>query len=127
MQELVIPGQQGKIRALRRAVRAAGGDLLAMAHITGGGWVDNIPRTLPAGLGVEVETGSWTVPPIFTLLQQGGDIADAEMVRTFNLGIGLTAVLRPELVAAAVAAVPEAVRVGTVVPVAEDVPRVAFL
>jgi phosphoribosylformylglycinamidine cyclo-ligase len=128
-EELLEPHRSylDEIRALRRAVRAAGGDLLAMAHITGGGWVDNIPRTLPAGLGVEVETGSWTVPPIFTLLQQGGDIADAEMVRTFNLGIGLTVVLRPELVAAAVAAVPEAVRVGTVVPVAEDVPRVAFL
>jgi phosphoribosylformylglycinamidine cyclo-ligase len=128
-EELLEPHRSylDEIRALRRALRAAGGDLLAMAHITGGGWVDNIPRTLPAGLGVEVETGSWTVPPIFSLLQQGGDIADAEMVRTFNLGIGLTAVLRPELVAAAVAAVPEAVRVGTVVPVAEDVPRVAFL
>jgi phosphoribosylformylglycinamidine cyclo-ligase len=128
-EELLEPHRSylDEIRALRRALRAAGGDLLAMAHITGGGWVDNIPRTLPAGLGVEVETGSWTVPPIFSLLQQGGDIADAEMVRTFNLGIGLTAVLRPELVAAAVAAVPEAVRVGTVVPVAEDAPRVAFL
>ena len=116
-----------EIRALRRALRAAGGDLLALAHITGGGWTDNIPRTLPAGLGVEVETGSWTVPPIFSLLQQGGDIPDAEMVRTFNLGIGLTAVVRPELVDAAIAAVPEAVRVGTVVPVADDAPRVAFL
>ena len=82
---------------------------------------------LPAGLGVEVETGSWSVPRIFSLLQEAGDIPDAEMVRTFNLGIGLTAVVRPELVEPALAAVPEAVRVGTVTPVGEDRPRVAFL
>jgi phosphoribosylformylglycinamidine cyclo-ligase len=115
------------IRALRHALRAAGSDVLALAHITGGGWTENIPRTLPVGLGVEVETGSWTVPRIFSLLQEAGDIPDAEMVRTFNLGIGLTAVIRPEHLEAALAAVPEAARVGTVVPVADDAPRVAFL
>ena len=53
-------------------------------------------------------------------------VADDEMVRTFNLGIGLTAVVRPEHVDAAVSAVPDAVRVGTVVPVGSDRPRVAF-
>ena len=114
------------IRALRRALRQAGGDVLAFAHITGGGWIDNIPRTLPAELGVEVESGSWRVPPIFSLIQERGDVADAEMVRTFNLGIGLTAVVRPDMVDAARAAVPEAVRVGTVVPAVPDRARVAF-
>ena len=116
-----------EIRALRRALRAAGGDILTLAHITGGGWIDNIPRTLPAGLGVEVETGTWPVPRIFSLLQEAGDIPDSEMVRTFNLGIGLTAVVKPELLEAALATVPEAVRIGTVVPVADDATRVAFL
>jgi phosphoribosylformylglycinamidine cyclo-ligase len=115
------------IRALRRALREAGGDVLAMAHITGGGWVDNIPRTLPPGLAVEVESGSWRVPPIFSLIQQRGDVADADMVRTFNLGIGLTAVVRRELVEAALAALPDAVPVGTVVPAVADQPRVDFL
>jgi phosphoribosylformylglycinamidine cyclo-ligase len=115
------------IRALRRALREAGGDLLALAHITGGGWTDNIPRALPDGLGVEVESGSWRVPRIFSLIQERGDIPDAEMVRTFNLGIGLTAVVRPELVDAALRAVPEASRVGTVVPVADGRPRVDFV
>jgi phosphoribosylformylglycinamidine cyclo-ligase len=115
------------IRALRRELRAAGGDVLALAHITGGGWIDNIPRTLPEGLGVEVESGSWRVPPIFSLIQERGDIADTEMVRTFNLGIGLTAVVRPDLVEAALAAVPGAVKVGAVVPAVESQPRVAFL
>ncbi len=128
-EELLEPHRSylDEIRALRRAVRADGGDLLALAHITGGGWSENIPRTLPADLAVEVESGSWRVPPIFSLIQQRGDVADGEMVRTFNLGIGLTAVVRPELVDAAVAAVPEAVRVGTVVPADPEQQRVVFL
>jgi phosphoribosylformylglycinamidine cyclo-ligase len=116
-----------EIRILRRALRGGGGDLLALAHLTGGGWIDNIPRTLPAGLGVEVETGSWHVPRIFSLIQERGDIADEEMVRTFNLGIGMTAAVRPELASVALAAVPEAVRVGTVVPVESGRPRVSFV
>ena len=116
-----------EIRILRRALRRSGGDLLALAHITGGGWPDNIPRTLPAGLGVEVESGSWQVPRIFSLIQERGDVDDDEMVHTFNLGIGLTGVVRPEMVDAATAAVPEVVRVGTVVPVSEGQPRVAFV
>lgn len=128
-EELLEPHRSylDEIRGLRRALREAGGDLLALAHITGGGWTDNIPRTLPDGLGVEVESGSWRVPRIFSLIQERGDIPDAEMVRTFNLGIGLTAVVRPELVEAAQRAVPEAVRVGTVVPVSDGQPRVDFV
>lgn len=116
-----------EIRILRRTLRGAGGDALAFAHITGGGWVDNIPRTLPDGLGVEVEPGSWAVPLIFSLIQQRGDIPDAEMVRTFNLGIGLTCVVRPELAEVALQALPEARRLGSVVPVAPGAARVSFV
>jgi len=115
-----------EIRILRRALRNAEGDVLAFAHITGGGWVDNIPRTLPAGLGVEVELGSWQVPLLFSLLQERGDIGDDEMVRTFNLGIGLTFVVRPEMVEVVIQALPEARRLGTVVPVLPGADRVAF-
>jgi phosphoribosylformylglycinamidine cyclo-ligase len=115
-----------EIRILRRALREAGGDTLAFAHITGGGWVDNIPRTLPAGLGAAVELGSWPVPLIFSLMQERGDIADDEMVRAFNLGIGLTCVVRPELVEVALAAVPDARRVGAVVAVSPGSARVTF-
>jgi phosphoribosylformylglycinamidine cyclo-ligase len=67
------------------------------------------------------------VSRIFSLIQERGDIGDDEMVRTFNLGIGLTCVVRPELVEAALAAVPEARRVGTVVPVAPGTDRVSFI
>ncbi|HEX2766676.1 MAG TPA: phosphoribosylformylglycinamidine cyclo-ligase [Candidatus Limnocylindria bacterium] len=115
-----------EVRALRRALREAGGDLLALAHITGGGWEGNVPRTLPPGLGVEVDVGSWPVPRIFSLIQAGGDIADGEMVRTFNLGIGMTAVVPAALADAALAAVPDACRIGRVVEAA-DGPRVRFV
>lgn len=127
-EELLEPHRSylDEIRILRRALRAAGSDALAFAHITGGGWVDNIPRTLPAGLGVQVEPGSWQVPLIFSLIQERGDIGDAEMVRTFNLGIGLTCVVRPEMVDMVRAALPEACRVGTVVRVEPDSARVSF-
>jgi phosphoribosylformylglycinamidine cyclo-ligase len=125
---LLVPHRSylAEIRALRAALRSAGDDVRTLAHITGGGWVDNVPRTLPAGLGVEVETGSWQVPRVFSLIQERGDIADEEMVRTFNLGIGLTLVVRDDLVATALDAVPGAVRVGRVVPSAPGSPRVAF-
>jgi phosphoribosylformylglycinamidine cyclo-ligase len=115
-----------EIRALRRALRAEGADVAAMAHITGGGWEGNIPRTLPAGLGVEVDTGSWPVPRIFTIIQQAGDVANEEMVRTFNLGIGLTAVVPEAAVDAAIVAVPDACLIGRVIEVAGGDPRVRF-
>lgn len=115
-----------ELRILRRSLRASGGDIRAVAHITGGGWEGNVPRTLPDGLGVEVETGSWPVPPIFSLIQQRGDIADEEMVRTFNLGIGMTVVVAAELADVARAALPEACHIGTVIETAPGQPRVAF-
>ena len=82
-----------EVRILRRALREKRSDVRALAHLTGGGWEGNVPRTLPEGLGVNVETGSWPVPAIFSLIQMRGDIADDEMVRTFNVGIGMTVVV----------------------------------
>lgn len=115
-----------EVRILRRALREAGDDVHALAHLTGGGWEGNLPRTLPDGLGVEVATGSWPVPPIFSLIQQRGDIADDEMVRTFNVGIGMTAVVPATAVEAALAALPEACRIGRVVEVPASEARVRF-
>ena len=125
---LLVPHRSylGEMRVLRAALREAGGDIGAFSHITGGGWSGNIPRTLPDGLGVVIRTGSWSVPFIFTLLQQRGDIEDAEMARTFNLGIGLTAVVPASLTDVALAAVPSAVLVGSVVAVEAGEERVAF-
>jgi phosphoribosylformylglycinamidine cyclo-ligase len=115
-----------EIRLVRRALREAGCDIGALAHITGGGWIENVPRTLPAELGVDVESGSWEVPAIFSLIQQRGDIADDEMVRTFNVGIGMTAVVPARKVEVALGALPDACRIGRVVEVPAGEARVRF-
>jgi len=67
-----------------------------MAHITGGGITDNLPRVLPAGTAALVRTGSWTVPPVFRWLQEQGRVPAAEMLRTFNMGVGLILIAGPD-------------------------------
>jgi len=67
----------------------------AMAHITGGGFYDNIPRSLPAGLSARIRLGTWTIPSLFRKIQNQGGIEDREMFRTFNMGVGMTLVVRP--------------------------------
>ena len=67
-----------------------------MAHITGGGITENLPRILPKGMGAVIDRSSWTVPPLFEHLQQLGNVEDDEMLRTFNMGIGLIAVIPAE-------------------------------
>ncbi len=77
------------VRAMRRLAAA---DLLrGAAHITGGGLVDNPPRMIPgdARLKLQIDVGSWTVPPVFDLLARGGGVAPDEMLRTFNMGLGM--------------------------------------
>jgi phosphoribosylformylglycinamidine cyclo-ligase len=68
----------------------------ALAHITGGGLYENIPRVLPRRLAAVLDARSWPRPPVFGWLQRAGGIADAEMARTFNCGIGMMAVVAPE-------------------------------
>ncbi len=77
------------VRALRRLAAA---DLLrGAAHITGGGLIDNPPRMIPgdAKLKLQIDVGSWTAPPVFELLARGGGVAPDEMLRTFNMGLGM--------------------------------------
>ena len=69
-----------------------------MAHITGGSFYDNIPRILPKGLSVTIHSDAWPVPPIFKLLQEWGHVETREMYHTFNMGIGMVLVVKPELV-----------------------------
>ena len=76
------------IRPLLEATRIKG-----MAHITGGGITDNLPRILPHGTAAVVDASTWTVPPIFTWLRQAGDVPIDDMMRTFNMGIGLIIVV----------------------------------
>jgi phosphoribosylformylglycinamidine cyclo-ligase len=64
-----------------------------LAHITGGGLLENVPRVLPAGLAARIERAAWNLPPLFQWLKQEGNIADAELYRVFNCGIGMVAVV----------------------------------
>ena len=72
-----------------------------MAHITGGGLTENIIRVVPEGLGIALESSAWTLPPVFDWLQREGKVAQPEMWRTFNCGIGFTVLLPPHAVAEA--------------------------
>jgi phosphoribosylformylglycinamidine cyclo-ligase len=77
--------------------KLTGADVVSgMAHITGGGITDNLPRILPKGMGAMIDRASWTVPPLFEHLQHLGNVDDDEMLRTFNMGIGLIAVIPAE-------------------------------
>ncbi len=67
-----------------------------MAHITGGGLIDNVPRILPENCCASIEIGSWKVPPIFSFIQKRGEIDDIEMFRVFNMGIGMVIVISPD-------------------------------
>jgi phosphoribosylformylglycinamidine cyclo-ligase len=75
-----------------------GGLVRGIAHITGGGITENLPRILPRGTGAVVDLASWTIPPLFEHLQQLGNVEQDEMLRTFNMGIGLIVVVHPEQV-----------------------------
>ena len=86
------------VSAVLPLVRA--GLIRGMVHITGGGFIDNIPRVLPHGLGAEIERGSWPTPPVFGWLQELGQVAESEMYRTFNMGIGFVLVVAASDVAA---------------------------
>jgi len=87
------------------AVRAALGEQLhACAHITGGGIVGNLPRALPAGAGAVLERARWEEPPVFAEIQRLGGVADDEMDRVFNRGIGMALVVDPAAVVAALEA-----------------------
>ncbi len=67
-----------------------------LAHITGGGFLENIPRILPEGVSVEINRGSWPEPPVFGVMQRLGNVPDQEMFRTFNMGIGMVIICSPD-------------------------------
>ncbi len=70
--------------------------LHGLAHITGGGLTDNVPRVLPDSLDAKIKLGSWPVPPIFTFLFDKGKIEREEMLRVFNMGIGMVMIIAPD-------------------------------
>jgi len=86
-----------------------------IAHITGGGFIGNIPRILPQGLAAHLKKHSWDILPIFKLIQKEGDIDETEMHQVFNMGIGLTIVCSPQQVAKIVNILPEAKVIGEII------------
>jgi phosphoribosylformylglycinamidine cyclo-ligase len=95
------------VRSVRAALSRHPGAIHALAHITGGGLVDNVPRVLPEGLQASIAWGSWPEPAVFGMLR-GAGIEEAEMRRTFNLGIGMVVIVEPS----AAQAVADALRDG---------------
>jgi len=91
------------------------GRLKGIAHITGGGIPGNLPRILPEGLAARLRRGSWPVQPIFRLIQERGNVAEDEMYRTFNMGLGMMVVCAPEDVDTVREQVPEARVVGEII------------
>jgi len=78
------------------ALRVIGaGGVHALAHVTGGGLAENLPRVLPEGLGCEIDLGAWELPPVFAWLARAGGLATDELLRTFNAGIGMVVVADP--------------------------------
>jgi phosphoribosylformylglycinamidine cyclo-ligase len=94
-----------------------------IAHITGGGFVGNIPRILPEGVAAHLKKRSWDILPIFKLIQKEGDIKEAEMYQVFNMGIGITIVCSPRQVTKIVSILPQAKVVGAIIK-REDEERV---
>ena len=103
-------------------------DLLAAAHITGGGLLENLPRVLPPGCGARIEQGSWPVPPVFGWLQEAGGLSQREMSRTFNWGLGMALVVPGDQAQAVIARLGElgetAYKVGEIVLRQEGEPLV---
>jgi phosphoribosylformylglycinamidine cyclo-ligase len=99
-----------EFRALKEAARVH-----AIAHLTGGGWEGNLPRALPDPLAADIDGGAWSVPRIFTLLAELGRVSGPECFDVWNMGIGLVVVIDRDDLAAALAAVPDALGLGRVV------------
>jgi phosphoribosylformylglycinamidine cyclo-ligase len=102
-----------------------------LAHITGGGLLENVPRILPARLAARIERAAWNLPPLFRWLKEEGNIADSELYRVFNCGIGMVAVVAPADAARAVktlkAAGETAWRIGRVVRRGKNGPQVTIV
>ena len=86
-----------------------------MAHITGGGLIDNVPRVLPQGMAAQLRSRAWTIPPIFQLIQKQGGVAQNGMFRVFNMGIGMVLICSPDNVDQLTEQLPEAKVMGKVV------------
>ena len=104
----------------------AGIDIKGLAHITGGGFVDNIPRVLPAHLTAEIDVAGWPTPPVFQALLEWGGVDEREAYRVFNMGIGMVGIVPAVDVDTIISAVPEAIVIGRLEGREEQNPQVQF-
>lgn len=106
------------VRSILAALRAAPAAIHALAHITGGGLVENLPRVLPAGVLARLDRRCWPLPPLFAWLKRAGGLDDDELARTFNAGIGMVVVVRADAAARVAQLLQEAgetvYRIGTI-------------
>jgi phosphoribosylformylglycinamidine cyclo-ligase len=91
-----------------------------IAHITGGGFTGNIPRILHQGLAAHLKKDSWDIPPVFKLIQENGDIEEAEMYRVFNMGVGLAIVCSAQQVAKVISILPQAKAIGEIIKAGDE-------
>ena len=106
------------------ALWAAGVHVKAMAHLTGGGFIENIPRALPDGVGVSIDRKAWKVPTIFDVIQEWGRVDEMEMYRVFNMGIGLVLLVSSEQATQAMETLREATIIGKAIAWDASTPRV---
>jgi len=92
--DVLLRVHRSYLKPLRPLIDA--GRIRGLAHVTGGGLVDNVPRILPEGVDARFDLSSWTVPPLFRVLQREGGVEQGEMFRAFNMGVGMVAVVRAE-------------------------------
>jgi len=94
--DVLLRPHRSYLKLIRPELTRTDSIITGLAHITGGGLTNNLPRVLPDGTAAEIDTSTWTAQPIFSFLQQEGAITDAEMFRTFNMGIGMVVVCAEE-------------------------------
>jgi phosphoribosylformylglycinamidine cyclo-ligase len=125
MAEALLAPTRIFVKAVLGAIRAtgdggAGGAIKGLSHITGGGLAENLPRVLPAGLAAHVDLATWQAPAVFDWLARAGNLDDAEMLRTFNCGIGMVVIASQdradEVMAALKGAGEHPIRIGEVEP-----------
>ena len=126
--EMLLTPTKIYVKSALAACKAA--NVHVIAHITGGGFIENIPRILPEGLTAEIELGAWPVLPVFTELQKLGGLSDRQIYNTFNMGIGMVFAVSAQeadaLMASLEASGEQAYRIGCVVKTGEDGERLVL-
>ncbi len=129
--EVVMEPTRIYVKSLLAAFTEHGADIKGLAHITGGGLLDNVPRILQPGLAAQLHRDAWNMPELFSWLQKNGGVADTEMHRVFNCGIGMVIVVpatRADAVAANLAAQGEQVyRLGEIIEQAAGAPQTVVI